>query len=306
VGTAHVSSRSAEDVRRVVEAVRPDCVVVELCRSRQATMYAPLDGGGTDAAAAGIQDLTPPSLQAPAPNAFNLSGGGLLGAYGRSLQLGGTGALLLRLALGGVYSRMSAAAGVRGGTDFVAAREAAEAVGAQLVLGDRPVEITLKRAWDALPPRRRLQLGSRLLADVWALAGGGGSNSRRPMAEELQEVVELLKEDAAVDAVFRSMGIAYPEVVSPLVHERDLYLAWSLKRSKAVNGTRRVVGVVGKGHLRGVSWALTSDAAGQGLRFRDLVGGREARKAEGAKAAARFLVETAVFAGLWYAWKALG
>lgn len=44
------------------------------------------------------------------------------------------------------------------------------------------------------------------------------------------------------------------------MHERDLYLAWSLKRSKAVNGARAVVGVVGKGHLRGVCYALTHDA----------------------------------------------
>ena len=34
IGTAHVSLRSARDVRRVVEAVRPDNVVVELCASR--------------------------------------------------------------------------------------------------------------------------------------------------------------------------------------------------------------------------------------------------------------------------------
>ncbi len=50
------------------------------------------------------------------------------------------------------------------------------------------------------------------------------------------------------------------QLVAPLVHERDLYLAWSLKRSKAVNGARSVVGVVGKGHLRGVCYALTHDA----------------------------------------------
>lgn len=50
------------------------------------------------------------------------------------------------------------------------------------------------------------------------------------------------------------------QLIGPLVHERDLYLAWSLKRSKAVNGARRVVGVVGKGHLRGICYALTHDA----------------------------------------------
>jgi hypothetical protein len=39
-------------------------------------------------------------------------------------------------------------------------------------------------------------------------------------------------------------------IPSEQVAERDLYLAWSLKRSKAVNGTSRVVGVIGKGHLQ--------------------------------------------------------
>lgn len=34
------------------------------------------------------------------------------------------------------------------------------------------------------------------------------------------------------------------------VAERDLYLAWSLKRSKAVNSSKRVVGVIGKGHMQ--------------------------------------------------------
>ena len=39
VGTAHVSRQSAEDVRRVIQAVRPQNVVVELCSSRTAVMY---------------------------------------------------------------------------------------------------------------------------------------------------------------------------------------------------------------------------------------------------------------------------
>ncbi|KAH1191101.1 hypothetical protein GmHk_20G058479 [Glycine max] len=48
------------------------------------------------------------------------------------------------------------------------------------------------------------------------------------------------------------------------------YLAWSLKRSKAVNNSKNVVGVIGKGHMNGVIYALLSDTGN--LRFRDLVG----------------------------------
>ncbi|RRT57195.1 hypothetical protein B296_00047410 [Ensete ventricosum] len=36
IGTSHLSEKSASDVERVARAVRPDNVVVELCRSRQA------------------------------------------------------------------------------------------------------------------------------------------------------------------------------------------------------------------------------------------------------------------------------
>ena len=35
VGTTHISEESAEEVERVVQTVKPDNVVVELCRSRQ-------------------------------------------------------------------------------------------------------------------------------------------------------------------------------------------------------------------------------------------------------------------------------
>ena len=58
--------------------------------------------------------------------------------------------------------------------------------------------------------------------------------------------------------------------MGPLLHERDLYIAWSLKRSKAVNGTKCVVGVFGRGHLRGVCYHLLTDPGT--IRFRDLVG----------------------------------
>ncbi len=75
------------------------------------------------------------------------------------------------------------------------------------------------------------------------------------LSQELNEAtLERLKSDDAVSAFFAQLGEQYPQLLAPLVHERDLYLAWSMKRSKAVNGTKRVVGVVGKVscHLGGI------------------------------------------------------
>lgn len=48
LGTAHLSAKSARDAQRVVTAVQPQNVVVELCRSRAGIMY---EGPGQDGTA---------------------------------------------------------------------------------------------------------------------------------------------------------------------------------------------------------------------------------------------------------------
>ncbi len=51
VGTSHMSRQSVDDVRRVIDAVQPENVVVELCKSRSAVMYADTlasNGGGNN------------------------------------------------------------------------------------------------------------------------------------------------------------------------------------------------------------------------------------------------------------------
>jgi hypothetical protein len=66
-------------------------------------------------------------------NPLSLSGGsGLLPDFQRSLELGGTSALMLRLVLGRLSAGMSGRLGVVGGAEFVAARQEAEARGAQV------------------------------------------------------------------------------------------------------------------------------------------------------------------------------
>jgi pheromone shutdown protein TraB len=88
-------------------------------------------------------------------------------------------------------------------------------------------------------------------------------------------------------------------VASPLIHERDLYLAWSLKRSKAVNGTENVVGVIGAGHMQGVVYHLI--ATNSNLRFKDLVGRKGNGQSSGV-ALRNLVVELAIGTALWFAW----
>lgn len=74
---------------------------------------------------------------------FSLSGTGFFGAVGRSIDLGGQTALALRLLLAAFSSKLSSEVNRPFGDEFRAARIAAEEIGAQMVLGDRPIEITV-------------------------------------------------------------------------------------------------------------------------------------------------------------------
>ena len=283
VGTSHASSSSADEVTRAINVVRPDNVVVELCRSRSSVMY--------------ISDASTSSRESPDPMSLSGKGGeDFFSTFMRTIELGGQSAFLLRLLLGKVSQRLADGMDVRTAGEFIAARVAAEATGAQLVLGDRPIEVTLRRAWERLSFRQKLEFVNML----WRAY----VSEQSPQSLELLEA--LRKDDDAVNSMLVALSERFPELAESFVHERDLYLAWSLKRSKAVNGCKTVIGVVGKGHMRGVCYALTNDASG-GLRFRDLAGSRpsasEPRNVK--ERVGRFAIETGIFIALWSIWSTL-
>ncbi|CAK9221838.1 unnamed protein product [Sphagnum troendelagicum] len=283
VGTAHMSRVSALQVTRVVNAVQPENVVVELCRSRQGEFLCQQQQ----------------QQQQQNPNLMSMSGDNFGSAVSRSLELGGRSALALRLLLGAMSKRISSSAGVATGEEFRAARKAAEEIGAQIVLGDRPIEITLQRAWDALRWDESLRLAMTFIQAMTA------SN-----LDASEETLEALRTDDALSAMFKEMGHRFPSLLQPLIHERDMYLAWSLKRSKAVNGSRIVVGVVGKGHLRGIVHALMHNQ--EQLRFKDLVGARGSQNGGAPRRGQQInqilqnlAIETTIGGLIWWAWDSL-
>ncbi|XP_042393540.1 traB domain-containing protein-like isoform X1 [Zingiber officinale] len=252
IGTSHLSRKSASDVERVARAVRPDNVVVELCRGRAGIMYAST-----------TEDA---SLKS---NMFSLSGSKFFGAISRSINLvnattGGQSALALRLLLAIFSSKISSGANRSFGDEFRAARKVSEDIGAQIVLGDRPIEITLERAWSSLNWSEKLRLVMSLFRGI------SSSSSELPESDMKNQGMY-----GSPYKLYESLSASYPSLLQPLVHERDTYLAWSLKRSKAVNKSKKVLGVIGKGHMNGVVFALISDQGD--LRFRDLAGEKSGR-----------------------------
>jgi pheromone shutdown protein TraB len=265
LGTSHVSDRSADDVERAVSALRPDAIVIELCRSRSGLLY-------NEEAPAGDK----------ASNAFGLSGdGGPLTVLRRSLALGGWAPLLLRVVLVKLASTLGGVEGVTPGADLRAAKRAAEAVNATIVLGDRPIEITLERAWRAMSWAER---GEMCKLAWYAFNGDSRSDVSREDTRQMLDGAlgvglrdggdahgsDELSSDGLMAAVASErldymesvLAGTFPSLLPPLLTERDVFLSVTMKSSLAVSGKRRVLGVVGRAHLDGVCRALGEEHPG--------------------------------------------
>ncbi|KAL8049737.1 hypothetical protein ABFX02_06G038300 [Erythranthe guttata] len=221
---------------------------------------------------------------------FSLSGNGFFGAIGRSINLGGQTALALRLLLATFSSKVSSDINRPFGDEFRAARKASEEIGAQIVLGDRPIEITLERAWSSLKWKEKLSLISSVVQGITSSDISDNKALEKPSAGDSNM------------QLYEQLSISYPSLLPSLIHERDTFLAWSLKRSKAVNNGKKVVGVIGRAHMNGVIYSLLSDTGN--LRFKDLAGKRDGEKYGWAASIAKDLLrDTVIGVILWLAYE---
>lgn len=212
VGTAHVSAKSVEEVRDVIEQVKPDLVAVELCKARY-------DALTKDSA---FRDL----------DVFKVV------REGKGLYL------LAHLALASYQRRMGDQLGVKPGAELMAAVAAAKEVGARVELVDRDIHVTLKRTWANLGLWKR----SQLLASL--LIGFEDDDPKKPAKEVTADDIEQLKEQKALSEMLAELSKALPEVKQPLIDERDQYLMSGSEAS--AQGAKDVVVVVGAAHVPGM------------------------------------------------------
>lgn len=115
VGTAHVSKKSADEVKEIIEAENPDTVCVELCQARYQSV--------TDADRWKNTDIVKIVKEKKA----------LL--------------LLTNLALSAYQKKLAKKFGVKPGQEMIQAIESAKEVGAELCLADRDIQVTMLRLW---------------------------------------------------------------------------------------------------------------------------------------------------------------
>ncbi len=218
VGTAHISERSVEEVRQTIEAVRPDTVCVELCKTRHEAMV--------DASRWQNLDI----FQVIKQRKFLF--------------------LLANLGLGAYQRRLGDKLGVKPGAELMEAVQAAEDVGAELVLADRDIQATLKRTWANLSFFNKFQVLGALME------GSFGKG------EELTEAdLEKLKEKDTLSEAMKEFAEKMPQVQIPLIDERDRFLMSAIEDAPG----QTIVAVVGAGHVEGMTGYLGQGADREAL-----------------------------------------
>lgn len=153
--------------------------------------------------------------------------------------------LLLNFILSSYQRRLGGKLGVMPGSELLEATRTADALGIPVALCDRDIRITLRRAWSALS----LWDKSKLIAS--ALLG--------LTAEQQLDEAELrrIRERDVLSELMNELGRVMPPLRRVLIDERDGYLAQKIRETPG----KKLVVVVGAGHVAGMRRALESNAS---------------------------------------------
>ena len=215
IGTAHVSKESIEEVTQTIKSLNPDCVAIELDEKRA------------------------DSIQ----NAEKYSQLDIIKVLKRHEGF----LLLANLILASFQRRMGLNVGVKPGDEMLAAINTANEMNIPSVMVDRPIQITLKRAWAKNSFWGKCKLFALLISSAFS-------------KEEVDpSEIENLKNSSEMDSMMEELAKEMPVIKKVLIDERDEYLASKIWDAQGEN----VVAVLGAGHLPGVEKHLQKLASGE-------------------------------------------
>jgi len=167
----------------------------------------------------------------------------------RVLRDGKAGLVMANLALSAYQRRIAEQFGIEPGAEMRAATIAAKEHGLPLQLVDRDLATTLRRSYASVPWYKRLYL-------MTGLALGMVSSD-----EIDEEAIEKLKEGDILESTFTEFAEHSPQLYEALISERDRYMAARLREENAEATDRKVLVVIGAGHMEGLAGHLQSDQA---------------------------------------------
>jgi pheromone shutdown-related protein TraB len=212
LGTAHVLSDSKKEVEELIDSLNPDTVCVELCDSRYQSLQDKNRWKNLDIVKV-IRD-----------------GKGFL--------------LLANMVLSSFQKRVGADLESAPGDEMITAFKTAEEKGKKVVLADRDINVTLRRAWGYSSFGDKMKIFEMLFESLF-------------VKEEInkKDIKELMEGKDMMTEVMNTFAENLPKAKEVLIDERDQFLANKIKNS----GGTKILAVVGKGHQKGIISTIEND-----------------------------------------------
>ena len=212
VGTAHVSRESTLLVKNVIEEEKPDTVCVELCDSRYQSLRQKDRWQNMDII--------------------------------KVIREKKSFLLLSNLMLASFQKRIAEKLDVKPGQEMITAIETAEAVGAEIHLGDRDIRITLSRCWRVMSLWNKIKIFFQMTV---SMAGG--------LDDISEQDIEKMKQKDILETLLTDVGKTFPGLRRVLIDERDQYLCHRIRNADG----NKIVAVVGAGHVPGITQCWERD-----------------------------------------------
>lgn len=155
--------------------------------------------------------------------------------------------LMINLLMASYQKKLGNQLGVQPGAELLSAANVAKSKDIPIALCDRDVRITLRRAWKSTSFLKK----GYLLATIFA--------SLFDSTELSEEKLSELKQKDVLSELMSEMGNTLPDVKKVIIDERDLFLSEKIKSAKG----KRLVAVVGAGHVEGIKKLFSEDHSDQ-------------------------------------------
>ncbi|MGB2992117.1 MAG: TraB/GumN family protein [Paenisporosarcina sp.] len=151
--------------------------------------------------------------------------------------------LLMNLAISSFQNRLAKQFDIKPGQEMIQGIESAKETGAELVLADRNIQVTFSRIWHNLGWTGKSQLLSAIFFSIF---------SKETISED---ELEKMKSQDTLNAVLAEFTESFPKLKTPLIDERDQYLAQKIKEAPG----NKIVAVLGAAHVPGITKEIHKD-----------------------------------------------
>ncbi len=151
--------------------------------------------------------------------------------------------LLMNLAIGSFQRRMAKQFGIKPGQEMIQGIESAKDTGAELVLADRNIQITFSRIWSSVGFTGKAKLLTQIIMSIF---------SNETITEE---ELERIKSQDMLDSMLNEFTQVFPKLKTPLIDERDQYLAQKIKEAPG----QKIVAVLGAAHVPGITQEIHNE-----------------------------------------------